>query len=72
MPSANVGEIVCDTADVIQRIHVIQPAVNSSFLELNWMGSFVLGHPESVERVFAAEFPPQPWVKSAFNKNPIP
>lgn len=63
--AANVREVVLNTADVIQRVHVVEAAPGSGFLELHWVRGFVLGQPESVHGVVSAQFPPQPWVISA-------
>jgi len=58
------SEVVLDSADVKQGVHVVEPAPSSRLLELNGMRGLVLGQPEPVHGVVPAEFPPQPWVVS--------
>ena len=58
-------EVVPDSANVEQRVHVIVPAASSRLLKLNRMLHLVLLQPEPVHGVAGAEFPPQPWVVSA-------
>lgn len=41
--SASVGEIVLDAADVRERVHVLESAACSRFLELHGMPLLVLG-----------------------------
>lgn len=57
-------KVVLDSADVKQRIHVVEPAPSSRLLELNGVRGLVLGQPEPVHGVVSAKFPPQPWVIS--------
>lgn len=62
--AASVSEVVLDSANVEQRVHVVEPAPSSRLLELNGMRGLVLGQPELVHGVVPAEFPPQPRVVS--------
>lgn len=65
VPRPCVSEVVLDSADVEQGVHVVEPAASSRLLELNRVGGFVLGQPEPVHGVVSTEFPPQPRIVSA-------
>lgn len=57
--SANVREVVLDAAQVVERVHVVEPAAYSGFLELHRVRGFVLREAESVHGVVAGQFPPK-------------
>lgn len=57
--TTSVREVVLDSADVTEWVHVVESAPSSGFLKLHWVPFLVLDQPELIHRVQSTEFLPQ-------------